>query len=156
MELADIAAALQPLINTLNTLARTVDDNSRLLVERDAARAEELRQRIEESRSSEKRQARRSHWTLGIATLVLVLVGLQTYNSFLNRSILREVQSVTSDSARESGREATQDLLAGLLAEGSCDSRRQQARLPAVDPGTCRKNTPPEVYPGVAGQPARG
>jgi hypothetical protein len=65
--------------------------------------------------------------------------------------ILSAVESVTSDGARAASRENS----AGLLAEVDCAGRRRQARLPAVTPGACRQNTPPEVYPGIEGEPLR-
>lgn len=65
--------------------------------------------------------------------------------------ILSAVESVTSDSARAASRESS----FGLLAEVACDSRRQQARLPAVQAGHCREQTPASVYPGIEGQPLR-
>ncbi len=69
--------------------------------------------------------------------------------------ILSAVESVTSAEARATSASNLTRLVSTLLGEIVCEGRRQQARLPALEPGTCRANTPPEVYPGIVGEPLR-
>lgn len=72
-----------------------------------------------------------------------------------SNSTLQVLQNLTSDQAKATSQANLDQLVKSLEGELDCESRRQQARLPAVSPGTCRNNTPADVYPGILGQPLR-
>lgn len=64
--------------------------------------------------------------------------------------------SVTGPDAQARSAAGTRDILQRNAIETDCRSRRQQVRLPAPDPARpCADQTPPDVYPGIAGQPSR-
>lgn len=175
MEQAEFTEAVQPLILTLTELADTVHQVAEEQAARDAQRAKELADRVEEGRRAERRQARRMAAIGVLVVIVAAAVGVLLYSAFTGRTILRSVESVTGPAAQARNAAGTRDILARNAVETDCRSRRQQARVPAPDVAprppagltpaelaayferySCVAQTDPSIYPGVKGEPSRG
>lgn len=122
---------------------------------------------IAEQRAAERKRNRRSWATLACAVILVI-------TAFTNRAILTKINAVTGSGARDRSAVSQANLLQLNNDEADCRSRRQQARLPApakpppvpsgikaaelgrfLAPYSCQAQTPPEVYPGVKGEPSR-
>lgn len=67
------------------------------------------------------------------------------------------IQRATSPEAQARSSANIAGYLTRLSIENDCRSRRQQARMAAPEPGrACDQQTPADIYPGIAGVPARG
>jgi hypothetical protein len=163
----ELRAALGPLAEAIPQLTAAVHAMADEQTTRDAEVKKALTERAievqtalsvrgDEGREFERKQIKRTRVILAGMTLVVLGSGALTYNAITGRTILRNVQSVTSPTAVAQQQKATAALLSNFEIELDCRSRRQQARLPAPDPSKpCIAQTDPSVFPGVLGQPGR-
>lgn len=152
--------ALHELSESLDKLSQSIDG---MLVEQNAAEE----RRLVELRAGERQRNRRS-W------VILACVAILAVMAITNRTVLNKINAVTGPTAQDHQAVSTAALLAANQRESDCLSRRQQARLPAPAPApapppgirakdlprflapySCVAQTPHDVYPGVAGEPAR-
>lgn len=156
MEPTELAVTLAPLTDVLAGLGETV-----------AALADSQAQ-------AERRQTLRARILLGGLAVLIAIAGSLGYISLTNRTVLAKINAVTGPKAVIAQQATSRSILLSNAVETDCRSRRQQARLPAPDTPppppaslppsqlgayfarySCAAVTPPDVYPGVAGQPPR-